>query len=174
MSINTTQILTAMKIVFWVVFIGLLVQSGALLVTYIISLNTPEAPQNLYLNLDLSELYTQSLWMYTSFLSFLIIIGAMKAYLAYLVVQILTKIDMKKPFSTFVADLIIKISHTALSIGFVCLIAQGYTKYLAKSVTEFNHNWYAGEFLFLSAIIFIIAQIFKKGIEIQTENELTI
>jgi len=32
----------------------------------------------------------------------------------------------------------------------------------------------AGEFLLLGAIIFIIAQVFKRGIEIQTENELTV
>jgi hypothetical protein len=31
-----------------------------------------------------------------------------------------------------------------------------------------------GEFLFLAGIVFVIAQIFKRGIEIQTENELTV
>jgi hypothetical protein len=30
------------------------------------------------------------------------------------------------------------------------------------------------EFLFLGAIVFVIAQVFKKGVEIQSENELTI
>tara|TARA_R110002072_G_scaffold7503_2_gene40806 strand:- start:604510 stop:605034 length:525 start_codon:yes stop_codon:yes gene_type:complete len=174
MSINTAQILTAMKIVFWIIFIGLLIQSGALLVTYIISLNTPDAAQNLYLGLDLSELYAANRWHYTSFLSFLIIIGAMKAYLAFLVVQTLTKIDLEKPFSVYVSDRISKISHNALSIGFVSLIAQAHTKYLAKSVIALDYNWQAAQFLFLAAIIYIISKIFKKGIELQAENELTI
>jgi hypothetical protein len=32
----------------------------------------------------------------------------------------------------------------------------------------------AGVWLFMSIVLFIIAQIFKRGIEIQEENELTV
>jgi hypothetical protein len=32
----------------------------------------------------------------------------------------------------------------------------------------------AAEFLLLGGIIFMIAEVFKRGIEIQTENELTV
>jgi hypothetical protein len=32
----------------------------------------------------------------------------------------------------------------------------------------------SGETLFLAGVVFVIAQIFKKGVEIQSENELTI
>ena len=174
MTITTSKILTAMKLVFWIVFIGLLIKPGALLLNYFISLNSPEVAQNVYLGLDLSALYAASLWQYTSFLSFLIVVEAMKAYLAFLAAQILTKIDIEKPFNRHVSNCIIKISHNALGIGFVCLIAQGQTNYLAKSGIALAYDWHAGEFLLLAAIIFIISQIFKRGIELQTENELTI
>ena len=40
--------------------------------------------------------------------------------------------------------------------------------------TQLLHLGGADVWLFMAVILFIIAQIFKRGIEIQTENELTV
>ena len=43
------------------------------------------------------------------------------------------------------------------------------------ATNNLNEFWADSEaFIIMAAIIYIIAQIFKKGIEIQNENELTI
>ena len=39
---------------------------------------------------------------------------------------------------------------------------------------QYLHLGGADVWLFMGVILFVIAQIFKRGIEIQTENELTI
>ena len=163
-----------MKIIFWIVFIGLLIQAGALLTTYSMSLFNPEISKDLYLGLDLFALQEWSTYQYTNHVSFLVAFLLIKAYIAYLVITVFSKINLNSPFSEVVSEHLSKISYVALTAGFLAIIAQGHTKWLAKSGMELSQNWGSGEFLFLAGIIFIIAQVFKKGIELQTENELTI
>ncbi|WP_432412002.1 DUF2975 domain-containing protein [Rasiella sp. SM2506] len=163
-----------MKILFWIVFIGLLIQAGALLTTYCMSLFNPEVSKDLYLGLDLFALQEWSTYQYTNHVSFLAAFLLIKAYIAYLVITVFSKINLNSPFSEVVSEHLSKISYVALTAGFLAIIAQGHTKWLAKSGMELSQDWGSGEFLFLAGIIFIMAQVFKKGIELQTENELTI
>lgn len=174
MSTNTTQLLSLMKVIFWIVFIGLLIQAGALLTTYTMSLFNPEVSKDLYLGLNLSVLQESSTYQYTNHVSFLVAFLLIKAYIAFLVIKIFLIMDLKSPFSEPVSTLITKISYVALTAGLLAVIAQGHTKWLAKTGMDLSQNWGSSEFLFLAGIIFIIAQIFKKGIELKTENELTI
>jgi hypothetical protein len=44
-------------------------------------------------------------------------------------------------------------------------------------VQDFHISWIgenAGEFLFMAGLVFIISPIFKRGVELQSENELTV
>ena len=104
----------------------------------------------------------------------LISLTALEAYIAYLVTRIFLKLNLDFPFSVQVNSLVLKISHVALATGLVSLIANGYTKYLIGKGIELHFSWGTTEFIFLSGIIYIIAQILKRGVEIQSENELTI
>jgi hypothetical protein len=110
--------------------------------------------------------------------SLIIALSALKAYIFYLVIKIFLKLNLHKPFSTEVSVLISRISHVALEIGIITLIANGYCEWVIKrGVGLPDLGAYlngAVEFLLLGGIIFLIAQIFKKGIEIQSENELTV
>ena len=169
---TTTQLLNIMKLLFWVIFIGLLINAGAILYSYVVSITNPDSATSFYSGIDVSSLYQKSFWQYSCFISFWATVAIMKAYLAYLVIQIVSTIDLQKPFSKKLADPLIKMSHVALGIGFIAVLAQAYTKYLTKSGFELIHQWGAGQFLFLAAIIFIIAHIFKRGVELQEENEL--
>lgn len=85
---------------------------------------------------------------------------------------------MVHPFSTEVSLLISRISYLALEIAIVTAVGNNYCIRLVRRGADLlNLHEYlggAGEILFLGGIIFIIAQIFKTGIEIQSENELTI
>ncbi|GGG53657.1 DUF2975 domain-containing protein [Bizionia arctica] len=179
MKTQTDLILTAMKVIFWVVFIGLCIKTGALLISFIVSLAVnPEAASNLYLGLDLSELQNTNQWYYIHVASFIISISALKGYLAFLVLKIFSKIDFKKPFTEATSLLISKISHIALGIGVLAIIASRYNIWLIRSKESILDTQYyldgGKEFLLLAGIIFIISLIFKKGIDLQTENELTV
>ena len=67
-----------------------------------------------------------------------------------------------------------RISIVALEIGILAIISNAYAKWLMKSGVEVIYESNSTEFLFLAGIVFVIAQIFKRGLEIQNENELTV
>lgn len=179
MKIATKQVLRILHIVSWIIFIGLCIKTGSILYSFFVSLAiNAESAKNLHMGLDLSDLYGFSTRHYVTIVSYIIVLSALKAYIFYLVIKIFLKINFVQPFSTDVSLLISKISHVALGIGILTVVANGYTSWLTKKGVTFSdleqYLGGAGEFLLLGAIIFIIAQVFKKGIEIQSENELTV
>lgn len=111
-------------------------------------------------------------------MSFIILISTLKAYLFYLVVKIFFKLNFVKPFSVEIAKLIEKISFEVASIAIVGAIAKQYTKRLIHSgydISNAQEYWNdTGAFLIMAATIYVIAQVFKKGIELQNENDLTV
>lgn len=181
MKTNTTTVLKITKVLSWVIFIGLCIQTGAILYSYFVSMfiNSVGA-KNLHLGLNLSELYNNNATYYTILVLLLALISGLKAYMFYFIIKIFFKINFIHPFSTEVLSLITKISYVALTIGVLAISGKKYCEWLIEqgtSLPRLHLEQYIGgrsEFLFMAAIIFVIAQIFKRGIEIQTENELTV
>ena len=81
-------------------------------------------------------------------------------------------------FNTFVARQISQMSYCTLSVGLLSYIARQLAKNLMHYgfVTDnLNQFWADSQaFILMGAVIYIIAVIFKKGVAIQNENELTI
>ena len=174
MKTKTESILTAMNVLTWIVFIGLLIHAGAIIVSYFFSIINPEGAKNLYMGLDLFSLRQLDIWKYSFTVFLTITLLGLKGYTAYLVIQILSKINLEHPFTMSVALLIEKVSHIIFGIWVISMLANAYQEWLRQSGLPISENWISGEFIFLAGVIFIIAQIFKKGIELQSENELTI
>jgi hypothetical protein len=171
-------ILKVLNVVSWIVFIGLCIEAGSLIFNFILTLFKPIASHNIYKKLNLSELYENQFGHYIGVMSFIVVLSVLKAYLFYLVVKIFMKLNLVKPFNVEIADLIQKVSMEAFTIAIVGIIANQYTKRLIQSGNEVNFvekYWNdTSAFLMMAAIIFVISQIFKKGIEIQNENDLTV
>ena len=167
-----------LRIVAWVIFVGLCIEAGGLIVNFIFSLYKPEFVQNLYQKLDLSEMYERSKWAFFSMYSFILVISILKAVLFYVVIVLVSKIDLSKPFNSFVSRQISLISYYTLSIGLLSYIARQSAKNLLHHgiVTDnLNQFWADSQaFILMAAVIYIIATIFKKGIDIQNENDLTV
>lgn len=174
MSATSSFILKAMNVIFWIIFIGLCIQTGALLISFFVSLFVnPEGAKNMYMGLNLSGLYAYDKGHYVAVASLIIALTGLKAFIAYLVIKIFLKFNFSKPFNADISSLISQISHVALSTGVLAIIATGYTKWLSKNIAV-PTDWESSEFLFLAGIIFIIAEVFKKGTQIQSENDLTV
>lgn len=178
MSKTNNLVFNLVRIVTWIIFIGLCIDAGGLIVNFIFSLYRPELVHNLYQKLDLSQMYAYSKWTYFSTYSSILIVSILKSYLFYLVVDLVTKINLSKPFSSFVSKQITKISYFTLSIGLVSYIAKTIINNVMHSnfkTDNLNHFWADSEaFILMSAVIYVIAIIFQKGIEIQNENDLTV
>lgn len=168
----------SLHIVAWLIFIGLSIEAGALIVNFIFSLFNPEVLQNLYQKLDLSEMYKASKMAFFGIYSFILTISILKAVLFYIVIRLMYKMDLTKPFTTFVSKQILQISYYTIAIGLFSHIARQLTKSLMHHgfvTSNLNQFWADSQaFILMGAVIYIIAIIFKKGIELQEENDLTV
>lgn len=172
---KTIDVLGILRVIAWIIFIGLCIEAGALITSFLVRMfSSSEVAMTLYPGTDLSQLYLLSKWHYTAMVSLIVLVSVLKAYLFFLIVQILSKVNIAQPFNEINSGLISKMSSVALQIGIASLIANGYAKWLMKNKTHFVYEGNEPEFLFLAGILFVIAQIFKRGLELQSENELTI
>lgn len=178
MSKTNNFVFWALYIVAWLIFVGLAIEAGGLVVNFFFSLYKPEFAQNLYQKLDLSEIYNDSKLVFFNIYSFILIISILKAYLFYVVIRLMHKMDLSKPFNTFVAKQISQISYFTISIGLLSYIARHLVKNLMHHgfiVDNLNQFWTDSQaFILMGAVIYIIATIFKKGVEIQNEVDLTV
>jgi hypothetical protein len=167
-----------LKIVAWVIFIGLCIEAGALIVNFIFSIYKPEFVPNLYQKLDLSEMHNRSKWIFFSMYSFILFISLLKAVLFYVVIILVSKIDLTKPFNSFVSGQIRQISYYTLSIGLLSYIARQTAENLQHRgyvIDNLNQFWADSQaYILMAAVIYVIATIFSKGVEIQNENDLTV
>lgn len=178
MSKTNNFVFWGLYIVAWLIFVGLSIEAGGLIVNFFFSLYKPEFVQNLYEKLDLSEIYKSSRLAFFGIYSFILTISILKAFLFYIVIRLMQKMDLSKPFSTFVATQIKLISYYTLSIGLLSSIASQFARYLMHhgfATDNLNRFWTDGQaFILMGAVIYIIATIFKKGVDIQDENDLTV
>ena len=178
MSKRNNLLFNSLHVVAWVIFVGLCIEAGGLIVNFFFSLFKPEFVQNLYQKLDLTEMYKDSKLAFFGVYSFILFISILKAFLFYIVIRLMHKMDLSKPFNTFVSNQILQISYYTLSIGLFSLIARQITKYLMHHgfvTNSLNQFWVDSQaFILMGAVIYIIATIFKKGVAIQNENDLTV
>jgi hypothetical protein len=175
MTTRTTLIFKIMTVLFWIVFIGLCIKTGSILWSYFVSLViNPEAAQNLYMGLNLSELFHFNRQHYSMIVSLFIVSTGLKAYIGYYVVRITMELKLEQPFSEGINAIITKISRIALWTGLLAIIAHAYSKWLMEMGLDIPIDWAYEEILFFAGVLFMIAQVFRKGIELQSENELTV
>ena len=178
MSKTNNFVFWGLYIVAWLIFVGLCIEAGGLIVNFFFSLYKPEFVQNLYQKLDLTTMYKESRLAFFGIYSFILTISILKACLFYIVIRLMHKMNLSKPFNTFVARQISQISYYTFSIGLLSYIARQLTKsvmhhgFVTDSLSQFWADSQA--FILMGAIIYIIATIFKKGVDIQNENDLTV
>lgn len=178
MAKRNNFVFIALHIVAWVIFVGLCIEAGGLIVNFIFSLYKPEFVQNLYQKLDLSQMYNLNKWVFFGVYGFILVISILKACLFYVVIKLLYKLDLTKPFNSYVAGQIKNISYYTLSIGLISYMAQQTTKNLPHygfEIDALNQFWADSQaWILMAAVIYVIATIFSRGVEIQNENDLTV
>jgi hypothetical protein len=174
MKTKTGQILAILNVLSWLVFIGLTIQGGAILVSYGVSTENPAAAKNLYMGLNLDGIRQFNFWHYTCSVLFMIVLLILKAYIAWLVIKVLSRIKLADPFTADVSKILERISYFIFGLWVAAMIYDAHTAWLEKRIAGLQGNWVSGEFIFLAGVVFVFSQIFKKGVEIQSENELTV
>ncbi len=178
MSKRDSLVFKGLYIFSWIIFVGLSIEAGGLVVNFVFSICKPEFVQNLYQKLDLSEMYERNEFVFFGIYGFILAISILKAWLFYVVVILLSKLHLSKPFNSFVSGQITQISYITFSIGILSYIARQTTQNLQHHGYEVYHLdgfWEDSQaFILMAAVVYVIAAIFRKGVEIQNENDLTV
>lgn len=182
-KITSQQVLKVLQILSWIIFIGLCIEAGALIVNTVISLFiNPGGVNNFWEGTTyLSGLYKFDRGYFSAITLVMIIVAVLKAFMFYLIVKIFTekKIDLAHPFNTEFNQFILMLSYLAFGIGLFSHSGLKYTAWLkgqgagAADLEQLNIEG-AAVWLFMAVILFVIGHIVKRGVEIQKENDLTI
>jgi hypothetical protein len=160
------------------IFVALCIEAGALLFNFIYSLFNPAVIKNLYQKLDLTEMYQRSTATYYSMYVFILLIAFFKAGLFYTVIKLVSKLDLDRPFSSFVSKQITSISYTTFAIGLISFIARQTSNNLLHKgfdINRLNDFWVDSQaYVLMAGVIYAIAAIFNRGIELQNETDSTI
>jgi hypothetical protein len=171
---KTGQILMAMKILAWVAFVGFMIEAGAILFSYFVSCINPEGAKNLYNGMNLYALRKADFWHYTLHVTFMIVVSVLKSFVWLKVIKMVSELNLANPFKLEIANILEEISYVLFGIWLFALLNSVHSVLLLKITGENYGSVFSGDFLFAAGLVFIIAHIFKKGVEIQSENELTV
>ena len=182
LKITSKQLLKVLHVISWIVFIGLCINAGGIIFNafYALVINSVAA-QNFWQEADLSGLFVFDKGYFFVETLLISIVALLKAILFYLIVKILynKKLNLMQPFNQEMKVFVSNMSYLAVGIGLFSVWGANYTKWIAEqgvTMPDVQLLQFGGAdvWLFMGIILFVIAQIFKRGIEIQTENELTI
>jgi hypothetical protein len=177
MKIKTETILTVSKILAFMGFIWYSILWGSQLLTLVASFINPVWAKHTYeVDLNLFSIREHSNGFYVYAMCLTIAVSALKALIWYVVFDLLSKIKLQTPFSMEVEKKLERIAYLLLGVWIVSNIFwKIYSYYLSKSTgIQLPTNNSGDEYLFMAGIIYIISQVFKRGIEIQEENDLTV
>jgi hypothetical protein len=173
---KTEQILPILRVGAWVVFIGAIVRTVIVAITFVMRIyeqaKTEPESGTLLASLLLMSLLMASMLLYVD--------------LWRQVKDVLTNINLGTPFTMETARRLGSISYSLLGVWIVAFIGKNYMHYIQKRMPGLNDlttgyiadlggSFDANGILLLNAgIVYIIAQVFRRGVELQQENELTI
>jgi hypothetical protein len=182
MTITTKQILRVLQILSWIIFIGICIQAGGFIFnSFFTLLLNPVGAKRFWQEVDLSALYYYDRGHFFAQTFLMCIVAVLKACMFYMIIKLLhnKKISMSQPFSNEVRRFIFRVSYLTLLIGLFSLWGVRYSEWLTSNGVKMPDIQYLGlgggdVWLFMCVTLYVIAQIFKRGIEIQSENELTV
>ena len=171
---QTEHVLIFMKILAWIAFFSFVVTAGVLMFSYISSAWNPESAKNIQEGLNLFQLRQENFVLYSVLMISQFIMYILKAVVWWMVVKLILKIKLANPFTLEVAHRLENISYFLFAVWVLSVTSGGFIAWLGEKAGALNDSWSHGPYLFMAGLVFIISQIFKRGIEIQSENELTV
>lgn len=171
-------IFIALRILAWILFVGLSIEAGGLLVNFVFSVFGPENVRLLYEKMDLQHLKQGSAFHYYAVYSLLLFLALGKSYLFYRLTQLTHHINLTHPFSEKVVRTLQQITTSVVSLALVGYVAKDYLRQIEKwTVLPPQVGTYLidpAAFLVMGAMLTIISIIFRRGVELQNENDLTV
>lgn len=182
MKTNTKLMLQVLHVLAWIIFVGVCIEAGSFLFgTFYAMFINPGGAKHFGLSLDLSNLYNHDRGFFLVVTLEMCLVAVLRAVLFYFIIKMLhdKKLNMAQPFNADVQRFISRAAALCLFIGVSSSLALKYVNWVTEKgivMPDAEHLRLGGADVweFMAITLFVIAQIFKRGIEIQTENELTV
>lgn len=177
MKTRTEIVLIVLKYLALLAAIGFSIECGAQILSFVASYINPDWAERTYMADPIwFQIREYDRWYYIQLMSMIIATSALKAWVWYLIFDLLNKLELKSPFSPFVTKKLESISYLLLGVWIVMTyMGKTYAHYLVKaSGIELPGKYISDEYLFIAGIVFILSQVFKRGVEMQEENQLTV
>ena len=182
MNKTNDYLLKGLYAISWIIFIGLCIDAGGVLTNtvYAIFFNASIA-SSFWNHIDLSNLFNTNQSSFITLTTLMSIVGVLKVVLFYIIIKIFhdKKLDFNNPFNETLGKYIVNIAYCAIGIGLFSKWGSNITEWLIgkgeklPTISKLKLGG-ADVWFFMGFIILIFAKIFKKGIEIQSDNDLTI
>jgi hypothetical protein len=182
MTLTTKQTLVILQVVAWIIFIGVCIDAGGYIFNMIYTLGWgPREATFFYNKVDLAPLYQYDRGHFIIEASYIVVVACMKAAIFYLIIKVFweKKIRFSDPFNRQVTRFVQGIAYLALATGAVSHFGMKYADWLSSKGVKIPEIRYLGfdgaeVWIFMGVSLLIVAQIFKRGTELQEENDLTI
>ena len=177
MKTRTEKVLMVLRILALMGGIWYSILCGSQLLTLVASFINPDWAKRTYeVNLSIFSIRDHSTWFYVYAMCLIIAVSALKAFIWYVVFGLLSKLKLQTPFSIEVEKKLERIAYLLLGVWIVgSIFWKIYIYYLSQATgIQLPTNNTGDEYLFIAGIVYIISQVFKRGIEIQEENQLTV
>ena len=181
MKTQTEKILNILRVIAWIGYVGSIAMTVIAGIFTIYSFIYPDA--DFIKNITISEAKLPFRTLKNDYLGRLIFYYILFLAKTYFVIKIwklakdaLNNININNPFSSKTSIILEKIAYLMIVIGVINFIIGQYIIALEGLVT--NHFKYSFSpdltYIFGIGIIYLISQIFKRGVELQEENEFTV
>jgi hypothetical protein len=180
-KIGTKQTLQFLNVLSWIIFLGLCIETGGIIFNTVYALYKPVVAKYFWNGADLSGLYGRDKGHFVIQTLFMTIASVMKALIFYLIVKLFydKKFSIAKPFNADVTKVVFNIAYLCLGAGLFSYWGTKYAAWIKQQGVQMPdiHSLRIGGadvWLFMAVVLFVIGQVFKKGTELQKENDLTV
>jgi hypothetical protein len=180
-KIESKHFLWVLQALSWIIFIGLCIAAGGLLFNSVYALCKPVVAKNFWNGIDLSELYAFDKGYFMTQTSLVTIAATMKALIFYQIVSLFhdKKFSLSQPFNAAITSLVFKIAYCCLGAALFSFWGARFAARIKKQGVpmpdaELLRIGGADVWLLMAVTLLVIGYVFKRGTELQTENDLTI
>jgi len=175
-------LIKVLYVISWIIFIGVSIDAGGVLsnTVYAIFIN-PNLASHFWNYIDLSKLYEFNQALFVTLTTIMSIVTIAKAILFYSILKIFhdQKVNFSKPFTIYLKNYLYFIAYCAFVIGAFSnwgsdIISRASLQHVILPEVHQLKIGGADVWLLMGFVILVFAIIFKKGIELQSENDLTV
>lgn len=170
---KTKRLLKIMYFFAWFAFIGFSIKAVGIIIAYFISLGNEGAAKDLYHGMNLLVYKQHTITQYSIIVGQRLIQFSLQAYIAFLVLKLLNGLNIQRPFNANALKSMQKISFSLLLLWIIIVLHNFHVGILEAS-TGISAELISSEFVYIAGIVYVFSLLFKRGLEIQSENDLTI